>query len=173
MRNRYLAFALVAGLAGAAQAAEPATPRAEAFQSVLDCRKVADGQARLACYDAAAGRMETAESTGDIVVIDKAQARAARRQAFGLNLPSIDFLSRGVPKDEVDRIEGVIRATSADALGKWAIELEDGARWRQVNAEVLSRDPKPGMPVQVRRASLGSFMMKIDGQPAVRVRREQ
>jgi hypothetical protein len=157
-----------------AQAKDPVAERkAEAFQSVLDCRALADGAARLACYDAAAGRMAEAEKRGDIVVIDRAQASAAHRQAFGLTLPSLDFVTRALKPEEVDALEGVVRAASQQGpSGKWVISLEDGAVWRQISGD-LSRDPRHGSKVRIRKGSIGSFLMNIDGQQAIKVHRDQ
>jgi hypothetical protein len=155
-----------------AQAAPPA-PRAEAFQAVLDCRGVTDAARRLACYDAAAGRMETAASKGEIVVVDQAKAREARTQAFGLSVPSLDFITRGLKANDVDRVEGVVSAVSRDASGRWIMELADGAVWRQISDEVLGRDPKPGTKVSIRKAMVGSFMMNVDGQAGIRVHRDR
>ncbi|MDB5448112.1 MAG: hypothetical protein JWQ97_3429, partial [Phenylobacterium sp.] len=124
-------------------------------------------------YDAAAGRMASAETSGELVVIDKDQARAAHQQAFGLNLPSLDFVTRGLKGDDLNRMEGVVRAASADAWGKWTIVLSDGAVWRQISNEALARDPRQGSKVSIRRASLGSFMMNVDGQRAIRVHRDE
>ena len=169
-----LAGAAVAALliAGAAAAAEPA-PHAAAFQAVLDCRGQSDDAKRLACYDAAAGRMASAEKTGDIVVIDKAQAREAHRQAFGLTLPTLDFITRGLGHEEIDRLDGVVKSASPDGFGKWTIVLADGAVWRQISDETLNRRPRPGSKVTIKKAMMGSFMMSIDGQPGIRVHRDQ
>ncbi|MEO8115783.1 MAG: hypothetical protein ABI655_15445 [Phenylobacterium sp.] len=175
MRAAGLALALAATLAapGLAQAKDSAVDRkAEAFQAVLDCRALADGAARLACYDAAAARMGEAEKRGDIVVIDRAQASAAHRQAFGLTLPSLDFVTRALKPEEVDALEGVVRAARADVNGRWTFNLEDGAQWRQISGDLM-RPPRSGSKVRIRRGSLGSFLMNVDGQAAIKVHRDQ
>ena len=169
-------LAALAGLAvllapGLAAAAEPAG-RAQAFQAVLDCKKVADPAARLACYDAATARMGEAETKGDIVVIDRAQASAAHREAFGLHVPSLDFVAKALAPGEMDRVSGVVQSARADASGRWTFALEDGAIWRMIDGDLL-RPPHAGSKVSIRRAALGSFMMNVDGQPGVRVHRDQ
>jgi len=164
-------LAAAAPMLAQARDKEPAS-RAPAFQEVLNCRAIADSGQRLACYDAAAAKMGEAESHGEIVVIDRAQARRAHREAFGLPLPSLDFVTRALAPGEVDRVEGVVRSTRADASGRWTFALEDGAVWRMIDGN-LFRDPHPGSKVSIRRATLGSFIMNVDGQPAVRVHRDQ
>ena len=146
--------------------------RAAAFQAVLDCRDVADSAARLACYDAAAGRMSEAERKGDIVVVDRATAAAAHREAFGLPVPSLDFLTKAMKPSEVDQLEGVVRSARADIDGHWTLALEDGAVWRQIDGN-LGRDPKAGSKVVIRKGAIGSFLMNVDGQHAVKVHRDR
>jgi hypothetical protein len=145
-------------------------PRAQPFAAVLECRKVADDKARLACYDAAAGRMDEAEAKGEIVVIDKAQASQAHKEAFGLPIPSLDFITKALKPDEVDRLEGVVRTARQGADDKWTIELEGGAVWRQISGDLL-RSPRQGQKVTVRKGSIGSFLMSVDGQPTIKVHR--
>jgi hypothetical protein len=166
-----LAVGVAAALVAAPAAVQGARPAD--FQAVLDCRAIAEPAQRLACYDTAAGRMATAEKAGDIMVIDRQQAREAHRQAFGLNLPSLDILTRGMTGDETDRLEGVVRTAQNDGHGKWTLVLEDGAVWRQISDETLNRAPRRGSKVSIRRAALGSYKMNIDNQPAVRVHRDQ
>ncbi|MFC3070998.1 hypothetical protein [Phenylobacterium soli] len=165
------AFAVLAlpGLALAKDSA--ASQHAAVVQAVLNCRAMTDSAARLACYDAAAAKMGDAEAKGDIVVIDRAQAQQAHREAFGLRVPSLAFVTRALAPEEVDQVTGVVKSARADAMGKWTFVLEDGAIWRQIDGD-LFRDPKGGDKVVVKRAALGSFKMSVDGQPTIRVHRD-
>lgn len=158
-------------LGAAAATANAAETRATAFQQVLDCRTVKTDADRLACYDAAAGRMDEAEHRGDIVVIDRAQASKANREAFGLRLPSLGFISKALTPEEVDQVTGVVRSARADANGAWTIGLEDGAVWRQISGDLM-RAPKAGSKVTIRRGTIGSFLMNIDKQPSIKVHRD-
>jgi hypothetical protein len=169
------AFVLLSALAAPGFAlAKPddAGQHAAALQSVLDCRGIADGARRLACYDAATAKMGEAEAKGDIVVIDRVQAEKAHREAFGLHVPSLAFVSRALKPEEVNEIHGVVKSARADPYGKWTFVLEDGAVWRQISDQ-LDRDPKAGSKVTIRRAALGSFKMSVDGQPTIRVHRDE
>ncbi|WP_133254929.1 hypothetical protein [Phenylobacterium hankyongense] len=171
-RRQAVFYALAALAVAAAAPAQAADRRAAAFQDVLQCRTVTEAAARLSCYDAAAGRMDEAESRGDIVVIDRAQASAAHRQAFGLQLPSLAFVTRALKPEEVDSIDGVVSAAHQDVNGRWTMSLADGASWRQISGQV-NRDPQRGSKVKIRKGTLGSFLMNIDGQPAIKVHRDQ
>lgn len=175
MTYRLLLLAAATGAAALAATSSLAADndhRARDFKAVLDCRGVADPMQRLACYDAAAGRMSDAEAKGDIVVIDRAQARAAHQQAFGLALPSLDFVSKALKPGEIDQVQSSVRAARRDPYGHWTLVLEDGAVWRQIDGD-LNIDPHAGSKVVIHRAALGSFKMNIDGQPSIRVHRDE
>jgi hypothetical protein len=151
-------------------AAEPAA-RAPAMQSVLDCRAIADGVQRLACFDKAVGDMAKAEQTGDLIAIDRQQRRAVRRQAFGLTLPSLTIFDRGEKPEDLNRIDATLARASRTGSGKWVFILDDGAIWRQIDDTDLEPPPSPGQKVVVRRAALGSYMIHIEGS-AIRVHRD-
>ncbi len=166
-----LALAATSALAGPAPAKAPS--RAAVLQGLLDCRGKSDNAERLACYDRAASAMDQAEAKGDIVVVDREQARAVRKQAFGFTLPSLTLFERGEKPEQIDRVSGVIAASRADANGKWVLRLEDGAVWRQIDGESPHRDPKAGMTVEIKSASMGSYLLSVDGQRAFRAHRDQ
>ncbi len=170
----WLALAGLAGWTPSDAATVAATPmRAPVVQAVLDCRKIEDGTARLACYDKAVAGVEQAEASGDLVTVDRAQRRAARHQAFGLYLPTLSFLDRGEKPEEVDRMTVTIDGASQSAYGKWTIRLDDGAVWRQIDDNPVDPPPHHGSTAVIRRGVLGSFTMKIDGQSAIKVHRDR
>ncbi len=170
-----IVLTVIAGLAATqtagARAVVPVRPAA--VQAVVDCRKVPEDAARLACFDKAVADMDKAEAAGDLVSIDREQRRAARRQAFGLPLPSLGFLDRGEKPAEVDRMDAKVAAASQDPYGRWTIRLDDGAVWRQIDDNTLDRPARPGSSAEVRRGLLGSFTMKIDGQFPFKAHRDQ
>jgi hypothetical protein len=124
----------------------------------VDCRKLTDNAARLACYDQAAAALDQAEAKGDVVVVDREQARKVRKQAFGFTLPSISIFAKGESQEEVDnstawspRPARRRRPLGDQAGGRRG--LEPGRRRGAVQV------PKPGMKVKIRKAALGSYMM--------------
>lgn len=179
MRSSILAAAAAAGLlavpaparaqsqAGSANASTP-------LRALEGCRVLSADAARLACYDRVAAELTAAERSGEVVVVDREQVRAARRQAFGFNLPSLDlFGRRGATIEAVDRAALVLARAYQDADGKWVMRTQEGQVWRQTDTERLARAPRAGSKAEVRRATLGSYLMNVDGQRAIRVRREQ
>jgi hypothetical protein len=165
-------FAACFAISSAALAATPKAPPAPAVQAVVDCRKLEDGAQRLACYDTAADALAKAQETGDLVTLDREQRRAARKQAFGFTLPSLAILDTGEKPGELNRIEETLASASQGYEGKWTFVMQDGAVWRQIDDEFLSRKPHPGSKVEIRRAMIGSFMLSVDGQPGVRAHRD-
>lgn len=164
------AMALIAGADQAsAQAAKNA--RAQVFQGLMDCKAKADPTERLACYDAAVGAMDVAEKKGDIVVVDREQAKAVRSQAFGFTLPSLAMFEKGQTPEELDRVAMKVDRAYRGGDGKWVFELEGGAVWAQSDTETLFREPKAGSKVEIRKATMGGYFMNVDGQRAVRARR--
>jgi hypothetical protein len=158
--------------AAAASKGDPAKDGSAFTRAISECRKVADGTARLACYDAAAATLDEAQAKGEIVVIDRAQATAAHREAFGLPVPSLSILTKALAPSDVDRFEGVVETARADVSGHWTLWLEGGPVWRQIDGD-LSRAPHPGSKVRIRHGVLGSFLMNVDDQPAVKAHRDQ
>ena len=170
-----LISAMIVGPAAAASppAGLAAGTRAQVLQSLSDCRKLTDNAARLACYDTAAAGLEQAEAKGDIVVVDREQARNVRRQAFGFALPSLAMFEKGEKQEDIDNTTGTVAAARQNAARRWVIKLEDGATWTQVDATEMFADPKPGDPVRIKKASLGSYMMIVGKNGAVRAHREE
>jgi hypothetical protein len=147
--------------------------RASELKAVLECRGVQDTAQRLACYDKAAEALDAAEASGNVVIVDRKQAEAARKQAFGLSLPTLAIFDRVAPKGDVNSIESTLASASATADGRWVLVLEDGASWRQIDDTEVYPEPHKGSKVRIRRASLGSYVMNIDGQPWIKVHRQQ
>lgn len=172
-RSKLSAVALLAlAVAGGAFAAEPKSDnRASVFQGLLDCKAKTDGVERLACYDAATATLGEAEQKGDIVVVDREMATTARRQAFGFSLPSLDMFKGSEKPEEADRLTTVATNAYQGGDGKWVFELEGGAVWAQNDNEAIFRAPKKGSAVEIRKAAMGSFFLKVDGQRAIRARR--
>jgi hypothetical protein len=168
-----LAGALAAPELSAAPAQVKTEGRARELQKLMDCRKLTDNAARLACYDEAAAAMDQAEAKGDIVVVDREQARKVRRQAFGFTLPSMSLFERGERPEEVDNVTGVVAIARQNGSGKWVIRLEDGAVWTQVDTNDLGIDPKAGEPVTIHKAALGSYMLSLPHHRSFRAHREE
>ena len=169
-----IAVLLAAGLSSPVAAQQSAaTARPELLSRLVGCRQVADSTARLACYDAAASALDSAERQGDVVVVDRAQVSAARRQLFGFDLPAMpNLFDRGARPESLDAIETTLTRAVLAGEGKWVFTLADGSVWRQIDSERVTFQNRPGETVRVRRASLGSYQLVVGHSRAVRVRRQ-
>lgn len=162
---------LAAALAGPGAAKSPDEERTPLLGELVACRTIPGAAERLACFDRAVARVDESERRGDLLVTDRAAVQRSKRSLFGLSLPSFDlFRRKGVEADEVREIEAVLAGASYSGL-KWTFVLADGARWRQTEVQSVI-DPRKGEKVLIRRAAMGSYLLKVAGRvPAVRVER--
>jgi nucleoside phosphorylase len=171
-------MSLISGLAALAAAstlstqAVPPQDRPETLERLMACRGIADNTARLACFDTAAGALDTAQRQGDVVVIDRAGVAETRRQLFGFEMPSLPRLFGPENAVEIDSIESTLQSASLVGEGRWVFRLADGSVWRQIDSDRVRFQNRPGQTVRVRKASLGSFLLTVDDSRAVRVRRQ-
>jgi hypothetical protein len=174
MRGFLIAAAAAAMLAPAALAAKTAKPQArpEAFEALVRCRSLTDDSARLKCFDAAAATLQQQAENRDLVVVDRKQIREANRGLFGLDLPNVNpFGGGGGDEDEIKSIESTVRSAMQDGDGRWVVTLEDNSIWAQTDNYPFAVNPKRGHKVKIVKASMGSYMMRVNGQPGVRARR--
>lgn len=166
---------IVGGLIALAAAAAPGSARElphmtpKIFSDVVDCRKIADPNARLACFDRAVGALAAAQERKDIYVADKATMAETRRGLFGFNLPRVRIFGDDDLGGDVKSIESTIRSVSSGQRG-YVFVLEDGAKWAQTDGAYMDR-PKPGSKIRIRRAALGSYMGSIEGRVGFRIER--
>ncbi len=158
--------------AASAQRERDAQERPQAITRVVECRAIASAEERLACYDGAVAAMEQAQASGELVAMDRQQVRRTRRSLFGLTVPNLGiFGDDNDDEEQASRIESTVRAATQNAIGKWIIELEDGARWLQTDSRNLNFPPRRGQPIRIRRAAFGSYLANVNDQVAIRVRR--
>ncbi len=176
--HRFVAALAVGSTCVAAAMAAAAKPnltasRTAVAQAISDCRKVADGTARLDCYDKAADAFEQAQAAGQVIVMDRAQVREVKQQAFGFNMPSLNLFNRGPKEEKVDKVSVTLASAHQDPTGKWVMTTDAEAVWRQIDDAELYNPPHAGSVVAIRRAMLGSFFCNVDGQSAIRCTRSQ
>ncbi len=169
-----LISSLAAMAAASALSGQPAPvqERPETLARLMTCRGIADNTARLACFDTAAGALDSAQRQGDVVVIDRAGVAETRRQLFGFEMPSLPRLFGVEGAVEIDSIDSTLQSASLVGEGRWAFRLADGSVWRQIDSERVRFQNRPGQPVRIRKASLGSFLLTVGDSRAVRVRRQ-
>jgi len=167
----FATFALAAALS-MTSAQEPPPQGPEQLQSLLTCRAVVETTARLACFDAAVGALETAHRDGAIVVVDRGEMDRARRDTFGLDLPTLPRLFGSRAGPELSEVETTLVSARQNPREEWSFRLADGSTWKQTDGGAVQFRNRPDQPVRIRRAAMGSFLMTVGGSRAVRVERQ-
>ena len=166
-----LALSLAGGLAVMAQ---PALVSSAALVAGLrSCRAIAATGERVACYDNKVGALLGAVDSGDVRLIDREQMRKTKRQLFGITVPDIDIL-RGDANDEAEvseLFETTIASGRQTGPATWRFTTEEGAVWEINNPPRKLAPIKPGDKVAFKRASLGYYFIRINGQIGVKGRR--
>ena len=163
-----LALLLAAPLAVARAAPAPTAPPAGPVKALLACQPLADPALRLACFDAAAGAFAKAYEQHEVMVVDRAEAKAAKRRLFGFEVPKVKLFG-GNDDVEVTKIDSTLTEVHARVDGAQVIVLADGSRWLQTDGPDASG--RPGVKVEIVTAAFGSYFATIDGQPGHRVMR--
>ena len=161
-----------AAFASSSGAAAQNPPAPRQIESLLACRNLTENSARLACYDKEAGTLSQAISSKEVVVIDREGVRKTKRTLFGLALPRIGILDDNDSNEtEITQVEGVIASVRNNPEGGYLFLLKDGAAWTQADDKPIALEPEAGDKVVVKKAALGSYMLSVQGQPGVRVKR--
>ena len=156
----------------AAPAKDP--PKPSPLVGALEaCRAITDGAQRLACFDKASEALVTATRTGDVAIVDRAEVRKARKSLFGFGMPKIPFFSGDDSVDVVsDTLESTVKSVNGIGYGKFRIVIAEGdAVWETTESFATMRDPRAGQKIVIKRGPLGSFMIKVNNQRAVKGKR--
>ncbi len=159
-----IVIGLTAGVivSGASSAAAERRPLAGLFA----CLKQSDAGRRASCLEVEAQRLQAAEGSRDIVVMDRAQAAELRKSARGHANPAKQERTAFVPIDTT--------LTGAQLVGaKWLFKTQGNGDWIQAEVGELGRMPRTGDRFRVRRGTIGGFLANIGTGPAVRVRSVQ
>ncbi|MXO89479.1 hypothetical protein [Pontixanthobacter aquaemixtae] len=133
------------------------------------CQSISEAAERLACYDAAVGKVVEASDEGEVQIVDREQAKKTRRSLFGFSLPDLGIFG-GDDDDEL--FESTITSVAISGRNTVLITIEDGdAVWRIPGAKQRTMNAKPGDKVVFKEASLGSYFIRINGQIGVKGRR--
>ena len=158
-------------------AALPATTEpAGALGPLSACRKLADPQPRLACYDAAVRQLDDAQAKGSVVVVDRKQLHALHRKSFGLGAVDVGAMLGAGPHDaggaEDDmRLVAKLKSVHTTASGRYVLLTEDDQQWRQADdREVPS--VQGGTTLTVHRAG-SRLLCAVDGGGEFRCSRDR
>lgn len=149
-------------------AVAPAPTAVPALRRLVECRGVVDGIERLACFDREAAALQIAAERREVVVMDQGQVRQTRRSLFGLSLPRVAlFADDARPNAAPEQIDDTIRAFQVSREGKWIVRLEEST-WQSTEVDDYQSTPRVGQKVVVRRGSLGSYILAVEGRRGLR-----
>lgn len=161
----FVALAIIA-FPATAQDAGVATDH---LASLRDCQKVADPSDRLTCYDASVGNILAREGSGEIRVVDQQDIKETRKSLFGFSLPRIGIF--GSQEGEADSIlQSQITGVNKLASDKWLITITEGSVWQVSNAPRRFR-PEVGDSIELEKAAMTSYWLRVDGALGVKGRR--
>lgn len=171
--QRKLVFALT--LAALAPGLASGETDGASTAAVYACAGTEDDAARLACYDAAVGRLKAAEEAGEITTITREEVENVQRDTFGLSFPSLPAIAmprlggNGDDDGQLDSITFAVANIERNPYDKAVVTLENGQVWIQTDGGMFSI--RGIEEAEIQRAAFGSFKMKLDGGRAFRVRR--
>jgi hypothetical protein len=168
-----LAALLLAAPLGADRPKLAPIAQPKAFSALLECRQIADPQARLACFDAQTAVLADASEKRQIVVADRAEVEKTRKGLFGYALPVSPILGDDGEQEEAKRLETTVVSARRSRDGGWIIVLAGAGTWEQVDSKMLALSPRSGQKVVVTKGAIGSYWVSVDGQPALKMRRIQ
>lgn len=146
-----------------------ALPGNDLVGTVTRCRTIEANAARLACFDAAAARLAAA---GEVAIVSRQDVEQNQRRLFGFNVTGLNPFSGSGRSEELQSISATMTSARNLGRGEWSITLNDGSVWRKTDGVDVLFSAERQYPVIVRRAALGSYMMKVANDPPFRVRRE-
>jgi hypothetical protein len=170
--------ALVLGLAAA-----PAFAQEAPLDRIYACTSMTDGAARLACFDTAVATLKQADAAGGVAVVDRAKIVQAEKEAFGLVAPTLTAIAESASSSAtvgktaaekakpLDRVSLKVKAVEKGADGRYRFTMEDGQVWRQTDDLKLPAVGKGPWTAEIRKAAIGTFLLKLDNRTAVRAKR--
>jgi hypothetical protein len=158
----------------AQSAPEALSPTQNAITRLTACTEIKSDSERLSCFDRTASALNAAVAQREITVLDKEDVRKARRSMFGFLMPNLAAFGlgeRSSSKSSAEELtlETVIRSVRSVSYGKWDIETEEQAVWR--NVDLLDSAPTAGEKLHIKKGALGSFFLKAGAARAVRAQR--
>ncbi len=177
----------------------PVAAQSGPIDAAAKCAAVDDDARRLSCYDAlfragAGGRAPAVAASPGPAVTAVPAAAAVPTAAAAANAtpapssapaavdPAVEF---GLTGQQIERrkapetrerppesIQARVDQAEQDRYGLWRLTLDNGQVWVQTEAALGARF-QSGTVVEIRRGTLGSYVLEMPGRPVIRVRRLQ
>lgn len=165
-------------LAGAALLATPALADdgegevPNSLSAINACRTIEADSERLACYDREVTSFTRAAQEGEVRVVDREDAKKARRSLFGFSLPFKDIFGGDDKEDVQQTLVSTVTSVRPLRGGEYQFRIEEGdAVWETTNSPARLRAPQVGDKVEFKKALFNSYWISFDGQIGVKGKR--
>lgn len=159
-----------------------AVMRDDVLEAMGRCAAVADNQARLACYDAAAPRLKDALATPP-ASLGRGPTVQEQQSWFGFDVGDLfgggkgaatpaEFGKERTPevqatreREEIDSISAPVSDVAFTPYGQFIIFLTNGQVWRQVQGDAdraRFRSPPKENTVTISRGAFGSYSLALN-----------
>ena len=159
---------MVACAAAPAMAERAPVPQVDAL---LACRDLTDATARVACYDAKGEQLRAAMAAGDVLVASKQELVTKRREGFGFSAAGKGPVFETKDQPEISEVTTRLTDVQSFGYGQWRMVTADHGTWETTSGDAFDFQPAAGMTVNIRRGSLGSFVVRLPRGSALKVRR--
>lgn len=167
---------LMAGALSLGALSAPIYAQGSLPDQLATCARIGKKDARLECYDSiarAAGQGSYSSSFGlsaGAAPAPSAPPAPGAPTGFGSEQVARPVSERAAENGQ-DELTATVSSARDNGLGMWQIGLSDGASWRMTERVANFRPPAPNESVTIRKGALGSYLMQVGRQAAVRVAR--
>ena len=139
------------------------------IEALRACREERNDSARLACFDKATGDVMAALDGGEAKIVGSEEVERTRRGMFGFTMPKLGLFS-GKDGEEMEILESTVTGVRR-TRSTYELTIAEGSTWRISSPPSRLRAPEIGDPVVFKKAALGSYFIRIDGQTGVKASR--
>jgi glucose/arabinose dehydrogenase len=134
----------------------------------LACASEKDDARRLACFDAAAARVQTAPANSPPAI---AAAPLSQEEKFGLRGELKQEKAQKLPElQELEQLQAQVAKVTTKPHGELVVTLENGQVWTEIQTNSGAR-VKAGDRVAIKSGALGSFLLVAPNGRSTRVTR--
>ena len=139
------------------------------IQSLETCASINNSDEAVICFQTETSKLKARIESGEVIVLDRATATLRNQEAFGRR--EIVRANELVGAEAPDRIETTLVSSAQRPDGKILFTLGDGSLWVQTDSDPIRFGLRNGSTAVVKRASMGSFMLRIGTGRDIRVSR--